>query len=289
MDNQFAPGNQEAQLMHHPETKRKEDESGNKNGVGNHGEFLLPPEQCKRGCVAERSLSAKGGALCGHFLGVFNRLGIEILLAMLCRRRELGDRVGADFPGPALRLGFPGLRRVLRAAQLAGNLDVVAFFQFEIVGGDSRLAESGDAMPEGLRNPLAGLLVLVARFGGYREGNEDGVIGDGLGHGVLAQEAFDADAVFVERHGVSSVWNLPVTAWDTLREAIGSVPGSQGKTAFSGRGPKLALGQESGKRKGVDRQGAGIWHRTSGQAGTSKDRRSGSLRNHAGHRLVHAA
>src|SRR5580698_8792789 len=118
-----------------------------------------------RGCAAERGPSQRGSALRVHLLGILDRLGIEILFAMLRRLRELGDRIGANFPGPALRLGFACFRCVLGAAQLASDLDVVAFLEFEIVGGDGRLAEGGDAMPESLRYPLAGLLVLVARFG----------------------------------------------------------------------------------------------------------------------------
>ena len=65
-----------------------------------------------------------------------------------------------------------------------------------------QLAPDDAAVPFGVVDVLAGLLVLVRALGGKREDGEVRVVG-GVGGGVLAEESDERDAVLI--HGEVSV------------------------------------------------------------------------------------
>ena len=103
--------------------------------------------------------------------------------------RQLTNDAGANLPTAALDRGLllalADFGGVLRAAQLAFDLHVVALLQaLCVVGG---LAEGDDAMPLGVVHPMLRLLVLVAGLGGERQNRKGPLLFGGDVLGVLAE------------------------------------------------------------------------------------------------------
>src|SRR5579859_1409850 len=106
--------------------------------------------------------------LSGRFLP-----GILVLRAGLLGPIELEDRADADLPDAPFEVGI--LDRDFATAQFAFDLDMGAFGQR---GGElGELAEDHTAMPFGLCDILAALLVLVRGLGCERKCREAAVIG----------------------------------------------------------------------------------------------------------------
>ena len=126
-------------------------------------------------------------------------------------------------------------------------------------------------MPLGVAVVFAGLLVLVRTLRGEREHGEAGVIGS-AGGGVLAKESDERNAVLI--HGEVSCFEFPDWPGSPIGEARARSPAPKCRAVHSGEGPKLVLGEESGKQSGDVPQGAGYGpKRVTGRAGIETGRR----------------
>src|SRR5208337_5370301 len=158
---------------------------------------------------------------------------------------ELEDGNNANAVGTHRLLGLLG--RVLGVANLALNLHVRALLE----GGRelSELAEDDAAMPFGLRDVLAGLFILIGSLGGDRESGELLVVLAGANFGIVAEEAHEGRFVLV--HDRVSVFEFPNCSGHTWAKPCKWARLPSAKPCFLEQGPRLALGEESGKQNGA--------------------------------------
>ena len=128
------------------------------------------------------------------------------------------------------------------------------------------------AMPLGMAVVLAGFLVLVAGLGGKRENGEAGVVG-GAGDGVIAEEADKRNAILI--HGESPLFEFPDWPGHPLAKPEREARLPSAKPRILEQGPKLDLGEESGKQSGDVPPGAGYGpKRVTGQSRDRNERRA---------------
>ena len=185
--------------------------------------------------------------LCGLFLRI-DFLGLLLFRADLLGPVELQDRRHAHFPYALLGVGL--LVRLFAAAQLALDGQMSALRKRLRVL--CQPAPDDAAMPLGMAVVFAGLLVLVAGLGGKRENGKAGIVG-GAGDGVVAQEADERNAILI--HGESPLFEFPDWPGHPLAKPEREARLPSAKPCILEQGPKLDLGEESGKQSGDVPQG----------------------------------
>src|SRR5581483_952053 len=126
--------------------------------------------------------------------------------------------------------------------------------------------------PLGMAVVFAGLLVLVAGLGGKGEYGEAGVV-SGAGDGVVAEEADERYAILI--HGESPLFEFPDWPGHPLAKPEREARLPSAKPRILEQGPKLDLGEESGKQSGAVPPGAGYCpKRVTGQSGDGRGRRA---------------
>src|SRR6266849_427684 len=147
----------------------------------------------ERPLAAGSSLSQEEPSL--RRLLILGRPGIEVVLGgRLLGAVELQDRVSPHFPHAALNVLvlFVG---VLAATQFAFDKQMRALLQR--VGELAELSPHDDAVPLGVRDVLARLLVLVGALGGKREDSVGRLVLGGSRFRVLAGKAHERNSVLV--------------------------------------------------------------------------------------------
>ena len=109
-------------------------------------------------------------------------------------------------------------------------------------------------VPLGVVDVLAGLLVLVRALCRKREHGEAGVVG-GAGDGILAEESDERYAVLI--HGESPLFEFPDWPGHPLAKPERGARLPSAEPRILEQGPRLALGEESGKQSGDVPPGAG--------------------------------
>src|SRR6266852_3405161 len=205
----------------------------------------------ERPLAAGSSLSQEEPSL--RRLLILGRPGIEVVLGgRLLGAVELQDRVSPHFPHAALNVLvlFVG---VLAATQFAFDKQMRALLQR--VGELAELSPHDDAVPLGVRDVLARLLVLVGILGGEREDSVGRLVGGGSRFRVLAGKAPKRNSV-LEHNFESSVFFLPIysghSAGTDAREGCSQVP----RAAFWEGDPHSLWGRSPGKQKPAAPPGA---------------------------------
>src|ERR1019366_2916796 len=205
--------------------------------------------------------------LCGLILRI-DLLRLLLFRADLLGPVQLQDRRHAPFPYALLCVGL--LVRLFAAAQLAFDGQMSALRERLRVLGQP--APDDAAMPLGMAVVLAGLLVLVAGLGGKREYGEAGVV-RGAGDGVVAEEADERNAILI--HGESPLFEFPDWPGHPLAKPERGARLPSAKPRILEQGPKLDLGEESGKQSGDVPPGAGCGpKRVTGQSRDRNERRA---------------
>ncbi len=205
--------------------------------------------------------------LCGLFLRI-DFLGLLLFRADLLGPVELQDRRHPHFPYALLGVGL--LVRLFAAAQLALDGQMSALpKRLRVL---CQPAPDDAAMPLGMAVVFAGLLVLVAGLGGKRENGKAGIVG-GAGDGVVAEEADERNAILI--HGESPLFEFPDWPGHPLAKPEREARLPSAKPCILEQGPKLDLGEESGKQSGDVPPGAGCGpKRVTGQSRDGNGRRA---------------
>ena len=153
---------------------------------------LVEQKRLDRSKEWKDQIKAHDEYLRGRSTGLSGRLLSRILVfrASFLSPVELQDGIDADLPDAPLEVGILGCD--FPAAQFAFDLDVRALRQRS--GKLGKLAKDDAAMPLGLRDVLAALLVLVGGLGCERKCREAAVIGV-ANFCVAAEESDEVDFV----------------------------------------------------------------------------------------------